>query len=256
MAVPLRQGDSFMRRFIVAAALAVVASSAFAGVTYHYSSTTEGMAHTMLDGNVAIEGSRLRIDMAHGDGMLFKDGAIVLSTDGGKTLHVLDPSSKTYYDLELSQLLGAGNSALSQLGADLKIENPKVNVVDQGDGGTIEGFATKRSRIDSSYDRHRRRRRHDRIAVRHPAQSLPAQAGRHREDQRDGPGDDDHHDVLRDRREDRRRSGRAVRDAGRLHERREPARPHAVEHEDRGREEVRRGVRASPRPCHPSLRSG
>jgi hypothetical protein len=141
-----------MRRSFLALALAMLASSAFAGITYDYSSVTEGMAHTTIAGKVTIDGGKLRMDMSRGDGTLFRDNSIVLSADGGKTLRVLDPSTRTFYDLQADQLLGSADATLKQLGATLAIANQKVSVVDEGDGGKLEGFPTKKSRIDLSYD--------------------------------------------------------------------------------------------------------
>ena len=141
-----------MRRFLTAAAIAAFASSACAALTYDFRSVTEGMAHTTISGRVSIDAGKMRMDMVHGDGTLFHDNSVILSTDGGKTLRVLDPSNKTYYDMTADQLVGSADATLKQLGASLAIANQKVNVVDQGDAGKIEGYPTTKSRIDLSYD--------------------------------------------------------------------------------------------------------
>src|ERR1051325_4002438 len=123
-----------MRRFAFAALLAALAPAAFAGIVYNFQSTSSGTRAATLAGRTEAEGTNLRVELATGDGMLFKDGAIVLSSDGGRTLHVVDPGSKTYYDLQLDQILGGAGSMFKQLGDAVKISvsNPKVTTRDAG----------------------------------------------------------------------------------------------------------------------------
>ena len=83
-----------MRRLAFAALLAALTPAAFAGIVYRFQSTSTGTSGT-LAGRTEAEGTNLRVEMTTGDGMLFQDGAIVLSGDGGRTLHVVDPGSKT-----------------------------------------------------------------------------------------------------------------------------------------------------------------
>ncbi len=107
-----------------------------------------------LAGSVNVDGARMRFDVASGDGMLFKDNSVVLSSDGGKTMSVFDPSTHNYYDLHLEQLLGSSTSMLNSLGSMVKVafKNPHVEVRDSGDGGTIEGFPTHKYILDAAYD--------------------------------------------------------------------------------------------------------
>src|SRR5215212_10025560 len=143
-----------MRRLALAALAAALAPAAFAGITYHFQSTTSGLQETTIAGRTESEGSNFRVELSSGDGMMFKDGSVVLSSDAGRTLHVIDPGSKTYYDLQLDQILGGATSMFKGLGDAVKITiaNPKVTTREAGDGGRIEGFATHRAAVDSSYD--------------------------------------------------------------------------------------------------------
>ena len=143
-----------MRRLAFAAFIAALAPAAFAGIVYRFESTSSGTRAATIAGRTEAEGTSLRVELTTGDGTLFKDGSVVLSSDGGRTLHVVDPETKTYYDLQIDQLLGSGASMLKQFGDAVKISvgNPKVTTRDAGDGGKIEGFSTHRSVVDSSYD--------------------------------------------------------------------------------------------------------
>jgi hypothetical protein len=142
-----------MKRSLAVVAL-LIASSASAGLTYKFESSTTGIRSLTMTGTVNTEGQKSRMDVASGDQMIFKDNDVVLSTDGGKTMTVFDPTSKTYFDLQLDQLLGTSTGMLNSLGDMVKIAfaNPQVNVRDEGDGGTIEGFPTRKYVLEASYD--------------------------------------------------------------------------------------------------------
>jgi hypothetical protein len=86
--------------------------------------------------------------------MLFKDNSVVLSTDGGKTMSVLDPSTKNYYDLQLDQVLGSSAGMLKNFGDMVKLtfDNAQIKVKDGGNGGTVEGYATRKYVLDAAYD--------------------------------------------------------------------------------------------------------
>jgi outer membrane lipoprotein-sorting protein len=134
--------------------LFTVSSSAFAGLTYKTQSSTTGMQNINIVGTVSVEGSHMRLDVAKGDNMMFKDNAVVLSNNGGKTLSVYDPAARTYFDLQLQDLIGNTSAMLRNLGDMVKFsfDNPQVSVRDAGDGGSIEGFPTHKYVLDASYD--------------------------------------------------------------------------------------------------------
>src|SRR6478672_9058428 len=126
-----------MRRFAFAAMIAALAPAAFAGIAYNFQSTSSGTRAASIAGRTEAEGTNLRVELTTGDGMLFKDGAVVRSCDGGRTLHVIDSASKTYSDLPIDQMLGGAGSMLKQLddAGTGAVVNPKVAARAAGDGG-------------------------------------------------------------------------------------------------------------------------
>jgi len=143
-----------MKHFAAAIFTVALASSALAGVTYKVQSNTTGVRNVTIAGNVTVDGARLRMDVVSGDNMMFKDNSVVLSSDGGKTLSVFDPTTKNFYDVQLDQVLGSTGSMLRNLGELVKItfDNPQVAVRDAGSGGTVEGFPTHKYVLEAAYD--------------------------------------------------------------------------------------------------------
>jgi hypothetical protein len=135
-----------------AAALAALlfTASAFGGVTYDFRMTTVGAQGMTISGKVAAEGASLRMEVDQGDGRIFKDDSIVISRDGGKTLLVFDPSSKTYFQMALEELTRGAAAALENPIAKVTFDPPKASVHDAGDGGAIEGFPTRKTIVDAS----------------------------------------------------------------------------------------------------------
>jgi len=138
----------------VAILVLMVAGSAFAGLTYEVQTQSNGAASVGVSGRVVLDGTHLRMDVVKGDSMMFNDGAIVLSSDGGQTMSVYDPAAKHYYNLRLDSMLSSAMSMLQAAGTGLKVSfsNPQVSVRDGGDGGTLDGYPTHRYVIDASYD--------------------------------------------------------------------------------------------------------
>ena len=139
-------------RSTLAAALLLAAASSFAGITYDFHSDTTGLQQMTIDGSVAVEGPNVRMTVSRGDGMLFKDGSIVLSRDLGKTLDVFDPASKTYYEIPVSAMMANMSAMLQSAGVKISFVNPSVRATDAGDGGTIGGFPTRKSLLDATID--------------------------------------------------------------------------------------------------------
>ena len=141
-----------MKHTVLFAICLVAAASALAGVTYDFHSETTGLQEVAIDGNVAAEGPNIRMTMTKGDGMLFKDGAILLSHDGGKSVAIYDAVAKTYYEISLDDLSAGAAGMLKNSGFKITFVNPAVTVKDGGDGGTMNGYPTQKSVLDGSID--------------------------------------------------------------------------------------------------------
>src|SRR5665811_1100109 len=107
-----------------------------------------------MSGTASVDGPNARLEFARGDGLLFQDGAVVITADGGKTLRILDPKARTYYALSFDDLFATASSLMKSMGSMLQLSftNQKVDVGPAGAGETIEGYPTKKYTILTSYD--------------------------------------------------------------------------------------------------------
>jgi hypothetical protein len=141
-----------MKRIVLVIAIAAVAHTALAGLSYRFESVTTGLRESTISGTTQAEGNSFRMNIAHGDGFTFADNSFVVSHDGGKTIFVVDPSSKSYYQIDLADASGSAAALFKQLGyLNFKITDPKVTSRDLGKGETIAGYPTQRSQVNSSY---------------------------------------------------------------------------------------------------------
>ena len=113
---------------LAGALLLLVAANATAGVSYRLESSTGN------SGRVISEGTNLRLEM--------DNGSVLITSDGGKTLTILNPASKTF------STMGAGDL----IGLDVAIANPKTTARDLGDGGVLEGYPTRKWSTETSFD--------------------------------------------------------------------------------------------------------
>jgi hypothetical protein len=139
-----------MNRFFMAVAALAMTMPTWAGVTYRFTTTTEGTRESAVSGIVKNEGAKGRVEITAGDELIFKRGTVVLSS-GGTTITVFDPAKKTYYDLDLAKYLrqtaGGQNSFVN-----VEIRNPRVTVRELGAGETIQGYPTRRARLITSFE--------------------------------------------------------------------------------------------------------
>jgi len=142
--------ETMMKRFILPLLFVVIAQSAFAGLTYKVESVSSGVREGTISGSVEVEGKSSRFNIEHGDGMVLPDASFIISSDGGKTLSVVTPASKTYFEFALDQATGIGSAMVGVL--KIQVANPQMSVKDLGAGDKIEGYATQKKSIDVSYD--------------------------------------------------------------------------------------------------------
>src|SRR6059058_5193451 len=115
-----------MKRIELFAVCFILAASSFAGVTYDFHSETTGLQQMTVDGSVAAEGPNVKMLVSRGDGVMFKDGATLLSRDAGKTLAIYDPSAKTFFEIGLDDMTASLAGVLKNAMVKISFDNPAV----------------------------------------------------------------------------------------------------------------------------------
>lgn len=135
---------------------ALATAPAWAGV--HYTSTTETVNSQAGKMTIQVEGwasgNNSRVEFKNSDNPILKAGSYMITKDGGKTLYLVNPEDKTYAKWDIQGMMGAAGSVLKGMGPLFKMEisDPKVEKLDEGDGGPVLGIPTKRYKYRTSYN--------------------------------------------------------------------------------------------------------
>lgn len=138
-----------MRRVLLVITLLVAGVQGVSGaVQYEFRQTThsdfESMPGTDITGRGIIEGERSRVDFLTGNA--FPPGTYVFTTNGNRTLTFVDPSRKTYVEVNAA-------SVASSIGnARITISKKKVNVTQLDDHLMIAGLPTDHYQLTIDYD--------------------------------------------------------------------------------------------------------
>ena len=137
-----------MRRVLVGIAILALAQSVSAAIQYEFRQTThsdlESIPSTDMTGRGVIDGDRSRVEFIAGNG--FAPGTYVISTNGSKTLMFVDPTRKTYVEVN------AGGVATSIGAAHITVTNKKVNLSQIEEHTMIAGLPTEHYRLTLDYD--------------------------------------------------------------------------------------------------------
>lgn len=115
-----------------------------AGISYDFRSVSRAPSASVAAGSVEAEGAGFRMELREGSAPPLQSGTALFSRDG-TTIEVVDPAARTYYDLDLAQIMGRAGSIFGPDGvAAVRIGNVKTSARDAGPGGTVQGYATRR----------------------------------------------------------------------------------------------------------------
>lgn len=132
--------------FIVA--LTATAPSATAAIQYDFRQTTtsdvESIPSTDCVGRAIIEGDRSRVEFISGNA--YPAGTYIIATNGSRTLTFIDPSKKTFVEVNAASVA----TAIGQ--RKITIANKKIDLTKIPDQTTIAGFPTEHYRLIMSYD--------------------------------------------------------------------------------------------------------
>lgn len=137
-----------MRRLWMGVALTLVAHAAFAAVQYEFIQTSrsdaEGASPMDISGRAVIDGNRSRVDFLAGNA--YPPGTYVVSTDGARKLRFVDPTQKSFTEVNTLTIASAiGTSSI-------KIDKLVPTVTKLDDHKVIAGIPTEHYRLTLTFD--------------------------------------------------------------------------------------------------------
>jgi hypothetical protein len=145
-----------MKHSIATALLAVLlAAPALAGMTYESTTTIKGpQGDQVIRTEGWVEGDNAKVVFEQSDNPLFTEGGYLLTTDGGRTLLMVNPKEKTYMPFDIGQLAGMAGAMMQGLGGMVKMSftNHRIEKLVEEPGGQLLGHDTTHYRFRTSYD--------------------------------------------------------------------------------------------------------
>lgn len=146
------------KSLILSFLFALAALPSFAGI--HYKAVTRTEDASSQAGNIAVEGwvagdkAKVEFEEADKNNPVAKQGAYLITKDGGRTIYFVDPKEKTYAEWDLQAMMGMVGSVMQGMGPLLKVEftDPKVEKLLEENGGTVSGLPTTHYRYRTSYN--------------------------------------------------------------------------------------------------------
>jgi Domain of unknown function (DUF4412) len=134
---------------------AFAASPAVAGIHYKAVTHTDGAQGRANDMQVEgwAAGDKARVEFRESTNPMAKQGAYLITKDGGRTIYLVNPEDKSYAEWDLQAMLGLAGAVMNGMGPLLKLDfsSPKTEKLLDEDGGTLLGLPTRHVRYRISY---------------------------------------------------------------------------------------------------------
>ena len=96
-----------------------------------------------------VDGDNARIEFVDSGSPLTPPGSFMVTTDGGKTLYMVDREEKTYARWDIEGMAGMAGGAMQMM--NMKMSSPRVEKLLEEKGGEMAGFPTTHYRFRTSY---------------------------------------------------------------------------------------------------------
>lgn len=136
-----------MQKSLVAVVLLLAVQSASAGIQYEFRQTTqsdlEGSQPTECAGRAVIDGARSRVEFLSGN--VYPPGTFVVTTNGSRTLTFVDPSKKSFAEVNAAAVANA-------IGATkISISHQKIGMTQMPDHPVVAGLPTDHYQLTIDY---------------------------------------------------------------------------------------------------------
>jgi len=136
----------------VAAPMAALAGTHFTAVT---TTTIEGKKPQQYTVESWVEGPKARVVFKGSTEQAgIPKGSYIITTDGARTLYMVNPKDKTYSEWDIDAMLKSAGAALNAVGGMVKmeVENQHIKAQPPAAGPAMHGLPTTHYVFDTSYD--------------------------------------------------------------------------------------------------------
>jgi hypothetical protein len=145
------------QRALTLVAVALAAAPATADLFYRARTWQEGdrpAEAVRMTVEAWVDGEQADIRFTESGNPFMAAGSRLVTTDGGKTLYLVNDEEQTVSPWDLEAVLGMASALLEGMGPLLKfeIQNAKVETLAEEPGGEVAGYPTTHYRFRTSYD--------------------------------------------------------------------------------------------------------
>lgn len=137
-----------MKKIWMGVALTFVAHAAFAAIQFEFIQTSRSDSDSMppmdLSAKAILDGSKSRVDFLSGNA--YPPGTYVVSIDGARRLHFVDPAQKSYTEVDTRNIASAIGMS------NIQITNLKSSVSKLEDQQIIAGIPADHYRLTMTFD--------------------------------------------------------------------------------------------------------
>ena len=140
------------RSLVIVGVAVLAASQAFAGLYYEAKTTASGRKGAEMQNSTVkawVAGDKAKVVFAESENPMAKSGMYMITTDGGKTVYMVNPKDKQYFAWDVNSLAGMAGGMMKMM--NIKITDPKVVKVGEEAGDTIAGLPTVHYTYNISY---------------------------------------------------------------------------------------------------------
>lgn len=150
----VRRGRIALSLSLALAAAALLAAPGRAATYFESTTTMKGpQGEQRMRAQGWVDGDNARVTFAESALPGVPEGAYLVTSDGGRTLYLVNPEEKTYMPWDLSQMVGAVGAVMQGMGPMFKINvtDPKVEKLADEAGEKILGYDTHHYRFRTTY---------------------------------------------------------------------------------------------------------
>lgn len=135
--------------------VAGIAPPASAGIYYKAVTTIDNPQgkdqQMVVEGRV--EGEKARVEFQDSDNPMMGKGSWLLTTDGGKTIYLVNPKDKTYAKWDMDAMMQFAGAVMEGMGGlvNMEFSDPQVEKLLEEDGGVVVGLPTRHYRYRTTY---------------------------------------------------------------------------------------------------------